>query len=175
VAGCLRPAVPPSARPSFTIGDIRKALPERLFVRDTWRSLGHVAVDLAIVAAFGAVAWLGIARLPWWGQLLAWPVYWYAQGSVMTGLWVLAHECGHQAFSSSRFVNDAVGFVLHSALLVPYWSWKYTHASHHAHTCSVEHDEVFLPATRSSLASEMINDTPVANAIGIFLTLTIGW
>ena len=40
-----------------------------------------------------------------------------------TGVWVIAHECGHQAFSKWQSVNDAVGLVLHSALLVPYYSW----------------------------------------------------
>jgi hypothetical protein len=36
---------------------------------------------------------------------------------------VIAHECGHQAFSKWQAVNDAVGLVLHSLLLVPYYSW----------------------------------------------------
>lgn len=39
------------------------------------------------------------------------------------GVWVIAHECGHQAFSSSQLVNDTVGFILHTCLLVPYFSW----------------------------------------------------
>ena len=49
-----------------------------------------------------------------------WNVYAFAAGTVATGLWVIAHECGHRAFSDSNTVNDAVGLVLHSALLVPY-------------------------------------------------------
>jgi omega-6 fatty acid desaturase (delta-12 desaturase) len=28
-----------------------------------------------------------------------------------------------QAFSESQAINDAVGLVLHSCLLVPYYSW----------------------------------------------------
>ena len=50
------------------------------------------------------------------------------------GLWVLAHECGHGAFSDNRRLQDAVGYVLHSALLVPYFSWQRSHAVHHQHT-----------------------------------------
>ena len=46
-----------------------------------------------------------------------------AQGAVCVGVWVLAHECGHQAFSRYQVVNDSVGLVLHSCLLVPYYSW----------------------------------------------------
>ena len=48
----------------------------------------------------------------------------------MTGIWVLAHEAGHSAFSPQVWVNDAVGWFFHSLLLVPYFSWKYTHASY---------------------------------------------
>ena len=44
-----------------------------------------------------------------------WSLYAFANGLVMTGLWVVAHECGHQAYSESKFINNAVGWVLHSA------------------------------------------------------------
>lgn len=47
----------------------------------------------------------------------------------MTGVWVIAHECGHQAFSKYQWLNDSVGLVLHTALLVPYFSWRITHAA----------------------------------------------
>lgn len=52
------------------------------------------------------------------------------QGTCATGVWVLAHEAGHGAFSPQAWVNDTVGWIFHSALLVPYFSWKYTHASY---------------------------------------------
>lgn len=35
----------------------------------------------------------------------------------------ICHECGHQAFSEYQWLNDAVGLVFHSILLVPYYSW----------------------------------------------------
>jgi omega-6 fatty acid desaturase (delta-12 desaturase) len=43
-----------------------------------------------------------------------WSIYGFATGLVATGLWVIAHECGHQAFSESKFINNLVGWVLHS-------------------------------------------------------------
>ena len=43
-----------------------------------------------------------------------WAVYTFWAGLVGTGLWIIAHECGHQAFSESKFLNNAVGWVLHS-------------------------------------------------------------
>lgn len=38
-----------------------------------------------------------------------------------------------------------------SSLGVPFHSWRITHAKHHAMTCHVTNDQVFVPATRSSL------------------------
>lgn len=32
-------------------------------------------------------------------------------------------QCGHGAFSNYEAVNDGVGLVFHSLLLVPYYSW----------------------------------------------------
>lgn len=51
---------------------------------------------------------------------IGWGFYAYVQGSAFTGLWVLAHECGHGAFTSSTLVNDTCGWLLHSSLL----SWQ---------------------------------------------------
>lgn len=69
----------------------------------------------------------------------------------LTGVWVLAHECGHQSFSPSKTVNYWVGWVLHSALLVPFHSWRITHAQHHASTSHMARDQAFVPYTRSQL------------------------
>ena len=44
-----------------------------------------------------------------------WALYGFWTGLFATGLWVIAHECGHQAFSESKTINNAVGWVLHSA------------------------------------------------------------
>lgn len=67
-------------------------------------------------------------------MLLAWPTYWFYTGLFGTGLWVLAHECGHGGFTASQTVNDIVGFIVHSFLLTPYFSWQSTHAKHHKRT-----------------------------------------
>jgi len=94
----------------------------------------------------------------------------------MTGIWVIAHECGHQAFSSSKLLNDAVGLVLHSALLVPYFPWAISHAHHHANTCSMEDDEVFVPSERSDIhVDEVLAESPLAAFLGIVRMLLVGW
>jgi hypothetical protein len=71
-------------------------------------------------------------------------------------LQVVAHECGHQAFSKWQAVNDAVGLVTHSLLLVPYYSWKHSHRRHHSNTGSVSRDEVRPAGCRSTPPQELI-------------------
>jgi omega-6 fatty acid desaturase (delta-12 desaturase) len=93
----------------------------------------------------------------------------------MTGIWVLAHECGHQSFSESELANNIIGTIFHSALLVPYHSWRISHGKHHNNTGSCENDEVFAPSTRSDWAAELLRETPIANAIGLVIMLTVGW
>jgi len=43
-----------------------------------------------------------------------WSLYGFATGLIGTGLWDVGHECGHQAFSESKFINNLVGWILHT-------------------------------------------------------------
>ena len=128
---------------------------------------------MALLAYFAS--WIGHSALPSWSPYVLWPMYWFCQGAVCTGVWVLAHECGHQSFSESEFANNVVGTICHSLLLVPYHSWRITHGKHHANTGSCENDEVFAPATRSDWGKEMLRESPIAQCWGIFVMLTVGW
>ena len=171
-----RPANLPLEKPTFTLETIRKAIPDHCFKRNLLTSLSHLISDLAIIGLlFYASTFISTSSLPPWSHYVLWPIYWYAQGSVMTGVWVLAHECGHQSFSESEFWNNFFGTILHSLLLVPYHSWRITHGRHHNNTGSCENDEVFAPATRSDWAKEMLRETPIAQLWGIFVMLTFGW
>ena len=117
-----QPHAPPLTKPSFDLKDLRAVIPSHCFQRSATKSLAWVARDLAIVAALFYVAGLvDASMMPLAVRVIFWPAYWYFQGLTMTGVWVLAHECGHQAFSDSRLLNDVVGWTLHSALLVPYF------------------------------------------------------
>lgn len=127
-----KPVRAPCEPPNFTIGTLRKAIPAHCFERSALRSLAYVGVDLILIALmYKATTYFSAAPWPIEAFVL-WPLYWFFQGAVATGVWVIAHECGHQAFSASRLINDVTGFVLHSALLVPYFSWKHSHRRHHS-------------------------------------------
>lgn len=63
--------------------------------------------------------------------------------------WVIAHECGHNAFSDNRAIQDAVGYILHSFLLVPYFSWQRSHAVHHSRTNHLTEGETHVPYVKA--------------------------
>ena len=111
---------PPQAPPPFSVSDLRKAIPAELFERNPVIGFAHLLRDLVMVAAlFSLNYWLQHSTaVPFVVKALAWPVYWYATGAYLTGVWVIAHECGHQAFSPSRLLNDAVGLVLVSPVFL---------------------------------------------------------
>ncbi|KAF5352283.1 hypothetical protein D9758_011974 [Tetrapyrgos nigripes] len=60
-------------------------------------------------------------------------------------------RCGHGAFSQHKLVNDVVGFVTHTPLWTPYFSWRISHHRHHTAHASMERDEVYVPWTRKEL------------------------
>uniref|UniRef100_A0AAV1V6T5 Fatty acid desaturase domain-containing protein n=1 Tax=Peronospora matthiolae TaxID=2874970 RepID=A0AAV1V6T5_9STRA len=174
VEGC--PAPPPLELPHFSLRELRAATPDHCFERSFTTSMYHLAKNLLTCGALLYVA----TRLDDLGAIayLLWPVYWFLQGTYLTGVWVIAHDCGHQSFCSNETVNNLVGLVLHSALLVPYHSWRISHRKHHANTGSCENDEVFVPVTRSVIESswnEVLEDSPLYQLYRVAFMLAVGW
>jgi omega-6 fatty acid desaturase (delta-12 desaturase) len=137
--------------------------------------MGYVVVDLAIVVAAGCgvelVASLDLHPAAAWA---AWAAYWWVAGNILTGVWVIAHECGHQSFSESKLANNIMGTILHSALLVPYHPWRISHSQHHKFCCSIEDDMAFVPTTRSRL-SESLGESPLAILVYGLWMMVAGW
>jgi len=178
--------------PTFTIKELRDAIPPHLFEKNILISSAYVIVNLMICFALFYVATLFDRLLPTPLLFLAWPLYWWFQGVAATGIWVLAHECGHQSFSNSKEINNAVGLVLHSLLLVPYHPWRITHAQHHASTAHIGQDQVFVPKRRSEIRpndnnndeveekkhsawEEALEDAPLYNFLTVATYLVFGW
>lgn len=174
--------------PDFTIKQIRDAIPAHCYERSGLRGLAYVARDVLSLAATFYVfnKYVTPENIPFTPiRAGLWAVYTFVQGLFATGLWVLAHECGHQSFSPSKALNDTVGWICHSALLVPYFSWKITHGKHHKATGHIERDMVFVPKTREVYASkmgyyvyelsELAEETPIATAITMIGQQLVGW
>ncbi|ODV77969.1 uncharacterized protein CANTADRAFT_54870 [Suhomyces tanzawaensis NRRL Y-17324] len=163
--------------PDYTIKDILSSIPKHCYERSLVRSLGYVARDIVLMVAIGYVGQKYIPMVDFAGHEdastvargLLWMGYSYALGLFGFGLWILAHECGHGAFSDYQNINDFVGWVLHSYLIVPYFSWKFSHAKHHKATGHMTKDMVFVPYTKEeyveargvSKISEVMEESPI--------------
>lgn len=167
--------------PQLTIKQILDAIPPECYKRSYVRSFSYVARDLFFIGLFGYLAHEYLHLIPSFSlRVVAWMTYGFVQGLFGTGCWVLAHECGHGAFSDSRTVNDVVGWILHSALLVPYHSWRISHGKHHKATGNLKRDMVFVPKTREEFLSvrglsEFAEDAPIVTLYYLILQQLFGW
>lgn len=66
-------------RPTFA------AFAAHCWEKNTWRSMGYLALDVAIVAGLAVVA--GTVNQAW-----LWPLYWFAQGTMFWALFVVGHD-----------------------------------------------------------------------------------
>ncbi|KAF9003034.1 fatty acid desaturase-domain-containing protein [Cyathus striatus] len=169
----------------WTLKEIRASIPSKYFVKDTRKGLLYLSRDILMAVVAWSLATtidpyfktkelrffltpIGAEICRW----MSWSIYWWFQGLIFTGIWVIGHECGHGAFSDYRIINDAIGFITHTYLWTPYFSWKISHHRHHSNHASMERDEVYVPKTREDLGipdkhdedidwDEIFGDTPV--------------
>ncbi|CAN8099853.1 unnamed protein product [Discula destructiva] len=174
--------------PDYTIKELRDAIPKHCFERNGLLGLGYVLRDMACLAATFTLFhnFVTPETIPSYPvRFVLWGLYTFLQGLFGTGLWVLAHECGHQAFSPSKLYNNTVGWIVHSALLVPYFSWQMSHSKHHKATGHMERDMVFVPSTREEKASrfgklvhemsELTEETPIFTLTMLIAQQLVGW
>jgi len=167
---------------------LRDAIPAKCFERSMLRSLSYVARDLVALSVlfYGAVQ-LTKLDLPLSFAIPAWGLYSFVTGLFFTGLWILAHECGHDSFSANLNVNATVGWVLHSMLMVPFFSWKFSHSRHHRYANHMEKDTVFVPNRKLEVAQKpeptilekiidhTAADTPIVSFLSLAVHQLFGW
>lgn len=146
-------------------------------------SIFYLLRDICISISFTCIVYHIKMVLP---DILLYKIVWLlgyslGQGTIWTGLWVLGHECGHGAFAKTKLVNDAFGLVIHSFLLVPYYSWQYTHTKHHKYTNHLIMGETHVPFTKEELPSNSIKHIKkyipsfINTILNILLKLLVGW
>ena len=170
--------------------ELRAVIPKDCFEPDTATSLGYLSVSVFGTALCTFIGTKMLSFLPPENLLTLpiWAAYSAVTGTVAMGLWVLAHECGHGAFSKNKTIQDTVGYVLHSLFLVPYYSWQRSHAVHHLYTNHMELGETHVPEpieskeegsvkARNSLMKKFGNKTGIRlwGGLQAFLHLIIGW
>jgi acyl-lipid omega-3 desaturase len=126
----------------FTLQDVRNAIPKHCFVPSTAKSLTYFFWDITVVAGLYAIA----SYLDsWW----FYPLYWFAQGTMFWALFVIGHDCGHGSFSRHKWLNNLVGHLTHSPILVPFHGWRISHRTHHKNTGNIDTDESWYPVTET--------------------------
>ncbi|AGY58493.1 fatty acid desaturase [Gloeobacter kilaueensis] len=120
-----------------SLNAVIRTIPKACFEIDAPRAWSRVALNVVLVG----LGYLAIAYAPWW--LL--PIAWIYAGTALTGFFVLAHDCGHRSFSTSRRTNDIVGHVLLLPLLYPFHGWRLKHNQHHTYTNQIERDNAWRP------------------------------
>ncbi|EPQ57061.1 delta-12 fatty acid desaturase protein [Gloeophyllum trabeum ATCC 11539] len=190
----------PFEPPKISLAEVHAAIPPHLREISTLKGLYYLSRDILFgllfyraalyipIAANYASASLGLGQ-PFGLALRAtlWVCYWFWQGVLFAGFWCLAHEAGHGTMSPHKAVNSLLGFTLHTFLLVPYYSWRSTHRTHHKGTASLERDENYLPRTRSEYGlpspakatpidyREIFEDAPLYILLRMLLMQLLGW
>lgn len=190
----------PFVPPSVTLKDIHAAVPKHLLRKDPLKATSYVLRDIALTALlfkFGSCInpWAASAFCgslsPGWQVSIAkaglWAMYWWTQGLVWAGIFCLGHDAGHGTLFNSSILNNVVGFILHTALLIPYFAWRSTHHAHHKATSSIERDENYVPYTRSDYKfppkeqahkfdyTEVFEETPIFTLGRMLIMQGFGW
>ncbi|XP_040566043.1 sn-1 acyl-lipid omega-3 desaturase (ferredoxin) isoform X1 [Lepeophtheirus salmonis] len=131
-----------------TLVELKRILPKHCFQSSLPKSLYYAFRDLlTVIALYASVLYIDGRILNSGSPLRAilWTLYWYLQGTIMWAIFVVAHDCGHGSFSKYEWVNDIVGNILNTFILVPYYAWKLSHKYHHKNTGNIDKDEIFYP------------------------------
>ncbi len=125
-----------------SLKEFQNVIPNQYFnsiTRISLRYLLHTILIQTVVIAIGLSIPFTLKMIP------IWIIYSFISGTTAMGLWVIAHECGHGAFSKNKVLETSIGYLLHSLLLVPYFSWQRSHAVHHRFTNNVTNGETHVP------------------------------
>jgi omega-6 fatty acid desaturase (delta-12 desaturase) len=176
--------------PDFTLQELLNCIPKHCYEKSAFLGFVYVLRDIGcLVGNFylchSVMATEVMSSLPTLIKFAIWATYTFAQGLFATGLWVIAHECGHHSFSSSRTLSDIVGYVLHTFLLVPYFSWQISHRQHHRATSNTDRDMVYVPRTREQYAKEhdiyahslshVVAESPLVTAVVLIGGQLLAW
>lgn len=124
--------------------EMRKHIDSRFFRPSMAVSLFHMIRDIVAIVVISVGIYFALVHQ----QYLLALILSVINGNFFFALFVVGHDCGHGSFSSSKRVNNVVGFVAHHFLLTPYWAWKKSHERHHMYSGNLNKDESIVPFNR---------------------------
>jgi omega-6 fatty acid desaturase (delta-12 desaturase) len=92
----------------------------------------RAVVELAITAAPFVLIWYAMYWSVMHGQIGLYCLLLLPAVGFLVRLFLIQHDCGHQAFLKNRMANDWIGRTISVLTLTPYDHWRRTHATHHA-------------------------------------------
>jgi len=147
----------------FTLQDLKAAIPSECFRPNLLKSVSYFLRDILIIALLYAVAYY----LDSW---YFWPFFWLIQGTMFWALFVVGHDCGHQSFSQYKWLNDLIGNISHTLILVPYHGWRISHRTHHKNTGNIDNDESWYPVSESQY-----NEMALSQKIGRYYVFLLAY
>jgi len=84
-------------------------------------------------------------------------------------------------FRKKKWANDLLGFILHTSVLVPYFSWQHSHFVHHSRTNHLTEGETHVPDTLETKSGQFymkMRDNIGSDAWAVFqmfIIFFIGW
>ncbi|KAG6821135.1 hypothetical protein H0H93_006474 [Arthromyces matolae] len=190
----------PFSPPTVTLKEIHDAVPKHLLKKDSVKAAAYVARDITFTLLLFKLASLigpwfetdfsGFVTSPSTKSVLnatLWGAYYWVQGMVWAGIFCLGHDAGHGTLFDDNRINNIIGFVLHTWLLIPYYAWRSTHHAHHKATASMERDENYVPYLRSEYSlpeekkatkfdyAEVFEETPIWTFARMLIMQGFGW
>ncbi|ODV60034.1 oleate delta-12 desaturase [Ascoidea rubescens DSM 1968] len=171
--------------PEFTLKDIISAVPKHCFRKNNWISFSYILQDASALIVLGILTHYYIMPMVdnVFLRFVCWCLYSFGLGAFMTGLWVVGHDCSHNAFSETMILNDIVGWFLHSYTLEPFFAWKDGHNAHHKSNANIQKDNAWVPIERErylrqhgvKTLKEIGEEAPVVTLLNIIIRHLIGF
>jgi omega-3 fatty acid desaturase (delta-15 desaturase) len=126
----------------LNISKIKEIIPKECFVKNPLLGTGYIIFDFSCWALTVGLYYLSpIKPLP------VKAIYWGTSGFFMWCQFMNGHDCGHGSFSDSRLLNNVMGHLTHTPLLVPFSTWAESHKRHHLGHNHVDKDYSHLFVT----------------------------
>ncbi|XP_071701282.1 fatty acid conjugase FAC2 A-like [Rutidosis leptorrhynchoides] len=163
------------SKPPFEYSDLKKAVPPHCFKHSLFRSFKSLFRDIFIMCTLFYISINYIPLLPKPISYVVWPIYWSFQAVIFGGIWGIGHECCLRGFTGRQWLDDPIGFLILTCLLTPYYSMKFSHRTHHAHTNSIEYDEIHVPKLNDDKLYSKVLNNRIGVILQILFNLTFGW
>jgi len=172
----------PQKQQEWCLSDIRSSMPPSLFKHQPHKSLIVLVRDFTMAAALVFIMRAAEDCLSEddrsfviFARCSLWLAYWWFQGLICTGIWVIGHECAHGSFLPWALACDVIGWSCHTLFWTPFFSWRCTHRIHHRYHGSMTKDQHWVPKSRSEIAHDFLSDTPLFNFVSLVVQQLIGF